>query len=258
MENNDKLHPIMWFCDSKDGWVEKEENIVFCRMEKLNDFFKKYKKPCILVSQSSDFFIQKAKDGFSIRTCNNPNICSFDILPENIIKWYSTGLNFKMWGCHCMPLGIHNLNKEIDKYYDVPKTELLYVNFNPTNEIRRYVEQFLVPNWKWATVQWPTVPLDTYAAQIAKHKFMLCPSGDGIECYRTCEALYSKTIPIVLKSPYFSYFDDMPILIIDEYDILTPDFLEEKYEELSKRDFNDERLSRSYWTKEIRNSARLI
>jgi len=49
--------------------------------------------------------------------------------------------------------------------------------------------------------------------------FVASPPGNGLDCHRTWEALYVKTIPIVLRSVAMEYFAQhgLPIYIIDNW-----------------------------------------
>ena len=58
---------------------------------------------------------------------------------------------------------------------------------------------------------------------LSKHKFCISPPGNGVDCHRTWECLYLGVIPIVEKSPHMSYFDDLPILFVDNYDNISVD-----------------------------------
>ena len=50
--------------------------------------------------------------------------------------------------------------------------------------------------------------------------FSISPNGNGIDCHKTWESLYLKTIPIVTKSINSLQYSDLPILIIDNWDSL--------------------------------------
>ena len=86
--------------------------------------------------------------------------------------------------------------------------------------------------------------------ELSSHKFVLCPNGNGIDCFRTWEALTLGTIPIVERSYVSESFSDLPILIVDNMYGITKDFLDEQYELIMNR-FPDwstiEKLKLSYW-----------
>lgn len=87
-----------------------------------------------------------------------------------------------------------------------------------------------------------------YYAQTSAHKFALSPEGHGVDCYRTWETLYLGTIPIVMVSTETSAFADLPILFTEDYSELSESYLEERWQEMSARKFEIERMLSSYYT----------
>lgn len=86
-----------------------------------------------------------------------------------------------------------------------------------------------------------------YYAEIASHRFVLSPEGNGIDCYRTWEALYLGAIPIVMSSSAMSAFADLPILFTEDYSELSEEYLEDRWEEMSKQSFEVERMLSSFY-----------
>ena len=60
-------------------------------------------------------------------------------------------------------------------------------------------------------------------------------------------------IPIVEKSNHMNYFNELPILFVDDYICVTEDFLNKKYEEFLKTTFNTEKMDLSYWKKTFKD-----
>ena len=60
-----------------------------------------------------------------------------------------------------------------------------------------------------------------YFSELSKYRFVLSPPGNGLDCHRTWEAIYSKTIPIVFNSTLSSGFNDLPILVIEDIEEIT-------------------------------------
>jgi len=93
--------------------------------------------------------------------------------------------------------------------------------------------------------------------EMRKYKFILSPAGAGIDCHRTWEALYIGCIPIVLNSIISDLYQDLPIVVVNDWSILTKQFLEEKYKEIEKNKkenkYNLSKLYLNYWTDKIIN-----
>lgn len=108
---------------------------------------------------------------------------------------------------------------------------------------RRHLKEIL----KWATVT--SLPYEEYLQAIKEHKFVLCPSGNGIGSSRNWETLYMKRVPVFEDHPYKrELFKDFPVLFVKDYSELTPQFLKDNerlYEEALKMDM--EKLSLNYW-----------
>jgi hypothetical protein len=80
--------------------------------------------------------------------------------------------------------------------------------------------------------------------------------GIGVDCYRTWDALYVGTIPVVEdfgKKGRDGWIDqtlaDLPIVTIGSFKNLTPAFLEQEYNRIiqNPESFIFEKLTRQYW-----------
>ena len=85
-----------------------------------------------------------------------------------------------------------------------------------------------------------------------KYKFILSPEGTGLDCHRTWEAIILDIIPIVKSSSIDKIFEDLPILIIKNWNELSIDFLNKKYIEIMENKkngkYNLDKINLSYWT----------
>jgi len=87
---------------------------------------------------------------------------------------------------------------------------------------------------------------------MSQYAFILSPSGNGIDCHRTWEALCLGCIPIVRTSKFFDMFEDLPVIIVGSWKIITREFLDSKIEEFKNKTFNYEKLTLSYWVDKIK------
>jgi hypothetical protein len=91
---------------------------------------------------------------------------------------------------------------------------------------------------------------ENFLNDIYNHKFCLCPRGNGIDTHRIYEALYLKTIPIVVKHKTYENLFDLPILFIDNWDDIKDysiDDFNRIYENMITKKYNMEKLKISYW-----------
>ncbi len=175
--------------------------------------------------------------------------------------------------CFGIPLGITNNSNEsdlhpiygntkimLDVFHDdtLQKTELSYLNINPTtnHSERNFIfEKFSKESWvNEGTVDCSLEGRKKYLKDIKKSKFVFCPRGNGIDTHRLWETLYMGSIPIVRYENAHHLFTDLPILFITDWNQIEKTFLEEKYEEMSHKEWNFEKLKINYWTSFIENN----
>ena len=89
---------------------------------------------------------------------------------------------------------------------------------------------------------------EKYLMDVAASKFEISPRGAALDTYRLWESLYVGTIPVVKTSHLDSLYADLPVLIIQNWKDVTPEFLNEKYLEMSRKTYNTEKLDIKYWT----------
>ena len=87
---------------------------------------------------------------------------------------------------------------------------------------------------------------------MSTYTFVLSPFGNGMDCHRTWEALCLGCIPI-LKAPNFRImFENLPVLIVDNWSEVNNELLLKTIDEFKQRTFNYEKLSLKYWINKIK------
>ena len=81
------------------------------------------------------------------------------------------------------------------------------------------------------------LPADQYFAELSKYRFLLAPRGNGVQSPKFMEALLVGAIPITKR---YAAFEDLvdygfPMVVVDEWDEITPEALEQWWEQLSPR-----------------------
>ena len=61
-----------------------------------------------------------------------------------------------------------------------------------------------------------------YLRELSKSYFVISPEGNGIDCHKTWESLYVKSVPIITKSINAEFYKDYPIIIIDDWSKFNP------------------------------------
>jgi hypothetical protein len=93
-----------------------------------------------------------------------------------------------------------------------------------------------------------------YLKDISKARFVLSPHGNGLDCYRTWEALILGSIPIVKTSSLDSLYTDLPVIIVKDWPEVTEFFLKQKFNEFSLKTYKREKLYFDYWKNLILNA----
>jgi hypothetical protein len=88
--------------------------------------------------------------------------------------------------------------------------------------------------------------IKTWEKQI-QYAFVISPIGNGLDCFRTWEALILGCIVIVEKSPLDNLYIDLPVLIVDNYKDITKELLIETVEKFKIMSFKYEKLHIEYW-----------
>lgn len=238
-----------------DPSLVKHGDKVFVRRDCLKEFFNtlhtNINNKYILVTHVDDTGI----DQDSVEYLQDEKIISwFGINPEVKINIYNK-LNI-------IPIGVSQL-KEIDKQKEeinnlfstlrntAIKNKLLYLNFTDSSHEERAYVRSLFQDKSFCTNA-KQKEFNEYLKEMAQHKFVLSPRGIGLDCYRTWESLLVGSIPIVKTSYLDPVYQDLPVVIINDWQEVTKEFLEQKYIEISSKKYNLEKLYIGYWIKQIR------
>lgn len=223
------------------------KNIIFTKIDWIGYFINTIlpllKTPFLFVTHNGDQF-----GGMHEKILRHPLL----------IKWYGQNMNVLCDKTEGIPIGLENqmwkrTNFEtIEKNTGSAKQKLLYLNFSlHTNKDRNQIMDIFLEQ---GFAQNKTLPWNEYIQDLADYKFCISPKGNGADCHRTWECLYLGVIPIVEKSTPMSFYDELPILFVDDYTIITEDYLNEKYEEYKYKKFNLEKLSIEHWRNKFNNA----
>ncbi|MCH9624600.1 MAG: hypothetical protein S4CHLAM27_09970 [Chlamydiia bacterium] len=242
-------------------------DIVFVQVHLLDDFLEKVHPhiECryILITHNGDSAVDKKY----LALLDDPKI----------IKWYAQNVNLHHEKLIPIPIGIENRYWYKKRTSDenllakianlsAPRANVTYLNIalHTFQEERSFVhnlfskQRFVVPAKK---KRFPD-----YLKDLKRSRFCLSPSGNGIDCHRTWEALLMGCIPVVrpivkdtkeyaLGNEFL--YKDLPVIMIKEWSEVTEDFLERKLEELSRKEMDLTRLYFPYWRDLILKEAEL-
>lgn len=139
---------------------------------------------------------------------------------------------------------------------DIKKKNLAYMNFNISNypnERGLVFDRFSNEIWvKNGNIENSIDGRRQFLRDVRSSKFVFCPRGNGIDTHRIWETLYMGSIPIVKYEKSHHLFTDLPILFIDDWSVINEKFLNDKYSEITNKDWNMNKLKISYWMEFIK------
>jgi hypothetical protein len=183
-----------------------------------------------------------------------------------IIAWYAQNVdNYHHEKLFPIPIGIYrnfqsrglmtHFENTLKKLPEIKKEHLAYMNFCiGTNARERSLVYDIFKN-KSFCYNAGRKNLEGYLLDIASSKFVISPFGGGIDCYRTWEALYMGSIPVVKTSDLNPLYEDLPVVIVKDWNEVTEEFLNQKYLELQGKKYNFEKIHLNYW-RDVINAKR--
>lgn len=290
----ERLCDVKW----EEGDKEPDSGTVFVHLDQIIPFFKKCRtNNYVVVSAESDFgvcyqrynppaldylkwvhflpLIQLGYNPLYLPPRCDPEQCNiedkfsvkmysytkgtFPEIPSNIKLWLSTNCSIQEEGVYGIPFGVaHWAIEHILKYRHSPKDKNLYVNFSD-NTLERVQIKSQLKSWQGVTLIQETVSHDEYFRDLSQHKFVLCPPGNGLDCYRIWEALYCGCIPIVIKGPSMIWFQHLPIIHVSSIYDLNFELMDSWYSKLyNEQKFSFDYLSLSFWREHLKNQKELL
>lgn len=245
-------------CENIDK-LGDENQVVFCKTDFLRDLFiylQKFgdtERKFILITHNSDFAIGDK---------------AWEARPRCIAKWYAENAIICRQNLAALPLGLERPlgggyssdASVIDKIIADDNTEyknIVYMNHNINNNkgARERVTN-LLKDKPWVTYRNHGVSFHEYCHNVRTHKFVLCPEGNGPDTHRLWEALYLGSIPILRQSAWSENWNDLPVLIVSDWEELDDGYLECQWKAIQSRKWNLEKLTMSYWKSEIEKAKK--
>jgi hypothetical protein len=249
-----------------NGFIDicNDSNAVFCKTDYIKNYYNKSIN--VFITHNSDYeindFLLLNGPKFNFWFAQNKNVINDRIIPipigiENIKLNTSAASNAGLYSSEVK--GALYKSQLLEKYnsYDLEKQNLVYMNFNPNTfpkERNKVIELFSNKDW---VIKTSNLNIEKLYFDISSSKFVFSPRGNGIDCHRTWEALYLKTIPIVKNSIHMENFKDLPIFFIDSWDEITEEKLNFFYEKVKNTLYNLDKLKISYWKKIINEKIKM-
>lgn len=228
--------------------ISEDGQVVFIKTDLVPMFFRnimpEIKYAVKIITHNSALGIDKEYTQF----LDNPKV----------ITWYGQNANFKHPKLNSIPLGLANLrwgHGNVKQLLEVledkqERTHLLYMNFDIGTNADKRSKVFNLFSEKDFVFSADRKSFQEYLRDLSSSKYALSPAGAGIDCHRVWESLAVGTIPIVESCHNISFYKNLPILIVDDWNEITKEWLDAKYVEI-KNNSNIPSLFLDYWIKKI-------
>tara|TARA_Y100000816_G_C26041050_1_gene545267 strand:+ start:201 stop:944 length:744 start_codon:yes stop_codon:yes gene_type:complete len=191
---------------------------IFCYTHLLNNFdnlfvlLKCFQNKFELYFHNSDTnFENKHLKLFEINNLSFIFTQNMNVTHEKV-KPLPIGLANEMW-----PHGNIQTLQKIQQENNI-KTENVYFNFKiKTNKKERKIcyNSLIKCGLKFTESQ----PHEEYLRTLSKHKYAICPQGNGIDTHRFWECIYLNVIPVVKRCVLTEYYSDLyNIVLLDSWD----------------------------------------
>jgi hypothetical protein len=175
-----------------------------------------------------------------------------------IIVWFAQNIDREHPKLKAIPIGIANscwkhgnitiLNKAMEQ---IPllneRNESIYINCTSSPHLKERLHALECLKKKSFCYHVGYKNFSSYLEEIKQFKFVLSPPGNGFDCHRTWEALLMGCIPIVKHSLLDSLYQDLPIILVNDWNEVTPTSLNSELTKIASRSLKQEKMYAQYW-----------
>ncbi|MEX2437753.1 MAG: hypothetical protein WD449_00705 [Candidatus Babeliales bacterium] len=240
--------------------VQQGETIFLCA-NYLEKFFSEYHHRIsvsyILVTHNSDVSV--------------PGKFAHYLDDSKIFAWFGQNTDCIHAKLYPIPIGIANahwshgdvapLKRAISQMVPLKNKknkDLIYVNFNINNNkrVRQPIWDDLFKQSFAYCVAKPRAHQE-YLEEMEQYCFVASPRGNGIDCHRTWEALLLGCVAVVDKTTISAVYEGLPVIEVEDWNLVSAQFLKEKYSELLCQPLQLDKLYADYWFEKIRLHQKL-
>ena len=216
--------------DTDDLFIAQKR--IFVKTDDIQHFYERFQNNLedkIIITHNSDHEI--SRQGFSeyikkVKRQYSQN-CSFTDTDDDTAKLVPIpiGIENRMWFDHDI---LHRIRKR----QDIPKTKGVYFFFSlGTHPSRQECYNALKDVIEFNQ----TRSREDYFVELKRHRYAICPRGNGLDTHRLWECLYLDVIPIMLKTDSVN-IGKLPVMFVDSWDDLDVNNLAETATAVSFKD----------------------
>jgi hypothetical protein len=153
---------------------------------------------------------------------------------------------------------IHLLEADSSSEFPDRFTPELYANFSlhHNKKVRADLNEYLRRTRYIVRQTTPSMTSSgrvAYLRQLRESPMVLCPEGNGVDTHRLWETLYMGGIPVMLENPALDdLVEGLPVIRLRAWEELdNMSAIEELWDAAVHRSWNQDRLLRSYWQREM-------
>lgn len=244
-----------WVCECATLEITGSNNIMYCPTHQARAAFKYarevVKRKLVLITHNSDHPV---------------NSDLYNEKPPNILYWFAQNVVIERPDLVPIPIGLERPHKGMswdttvidrvreEKHEVLDKAFLcMNPNTNPSMRNRAIGELREKP---WVTyIDGSTHPLsfEQHCRELKRHRFVICPPGNGVDCIRVWESLYlDGATPIVLRGHGYDTFD-LPMVQVDSWDNV--DFIMTHPHPPALNKHLCAEMDMNYWARRIKEAA---
>lgn len=233
--------------------VLDEGSILYCKTDRAGDLFKvirNRKRPCILITHNAD---------------HNVTASLWASKPDCVRHWFAQNAMVDRPDVTPIPIGLERPSasggRTRPEVFQIAARQasaiqnLTYLSHSDwTNRWERIPIRCSLCWRDWVTARRGPAPFEQYLQEMARHRSVISPIGNGLDCHRTWEALYLGVIPLVRGSPAMSAFARLFLIaVFDRLTTLTRRGVEHQIAKIFDEASGDwqERLRFSWWARRI-------
>lgn len=187
---------------------------LFIFADNLKDFYYKFKTSIITDNSLLGKRVITHNSDYEIDTSSIPLLNKVDKqLSQNCIIQHPKlipipiGVENRQWFNHQI---LHNVRKRVD----IKKTEDVYFFFSfETHPSRQECYDKLKGKLRWNVKR----SKEEYFIELKRHKYAICPRGNGLDTHRLWECFYLDVIPVMISKDFVN-ITNLPILVFYSWD----------------------------------------
>lgn len=222
-----------------------------------------------LVEEYFETFHPYVQNNYNLITHNSDNSITSNhakFKDEKINNWFAQNLDINSANnIYPLPIGLENRryfnNGQIGLFKNtkkINKNDKILSSFNTnTNPDERIPLKKIIKDTPFVT-QFSSSSQKKYIENVNLHKYILCPSGNGLDSHRVWETLLLGSIPVLKKSYFSINFKDLgvPMILLNDWkdlNNLTESYLKNYFDEIVSKKQIQYYGSYSFWYKFIKS-----